>query len=66
MDVFAAAIGMALLAGLVYGISEIAKARRAKRLKGGLDDLQKRISELPPDTSKEELQKILDNWERGK
>lgn len=52
MSVLAAAIGFALLTGVCVGISEIVKARRAKRFPKQLEEMRKQFEEMDKNSEK--------------
>jgi hypothetical protein len=60
------AILFAIVGGIFATLRQITKAREAKQTKNSIDELQKRIGELPPDATKEQFRSVLDKWERGK
>jgi len=66
-DPITVGIGFAIITGIAVGLSQFRKHREAKQLKeGGLNDLQKRIGELPTDATKEQFDQVMKDWETGK
>jgi hypothetical protein len=65
MSVLEAAIAFGILGGIFAAIRQIGKARQAKHLKSSLDELQKRIAELPKTATEEQFREVLKNWETG-
>jgi hypothetical protein len=59
----AALIGL-ILGGISAAASQFSKHRSAKQFKENMDDLQKRISQLPKDATKEQFDKVMDEWKR--